>query len=83
MASEVALEQAPDMGRKKSERETTLVRTYKEFAERLKQASGERGITAAEFCERFLMPCMEKAHSDYINAEARKIAEAKEKKGKH
>lgn len=62
------------MGRKKGERRTVMVRTYEEFAERVKQASGERGMTAADFCDRFLMPCVEKAHRAYIQEEVRKLS---------
>lgn len=45
-----------------------------DFAEKLKQAAGERGMTAADFCDRFLSPCVEKAHRDYIKAESKKLA---------
>jgi len=61
------------MGRKKLERRTVMVRVYEEFAERVKQASGERGLTAAEFCEGFLSTCLDKAHRDYIRAESKKL----------
>lgn len=63
------------MGRKKGERRTVMVRTYEDFAEKVKQASGERALTAAEFCDRFLLPCVEKAHREYIKNESRKLAE--------
>jgi hypothetical protein len=63
------------MGRKKGERRTVMIRTYKDFAELVLQAAGERRLTAAEFCDRFLTPCVEKAHRDYIKAESRKPSE--------
>jgi hypothetical protein len=50
-----------------------MVRTYEDFAEKVKQAAGERGLTAAEFCDRFLTPCAERAHRDYIRAESKKL----------
>jgi hypothetical protein len=68
------LEVPRKMGRKKGERQSTMVRVYKEFADKVKRASGERGMTAAEFCEQFLTPCAEKAHRDYIKAETKRIA---------
>jgi hypothetical protein len=68
------LESPPTMGRKKGERKTVMIRVYEEFAETVKQASGERGLTAAEFSEVFLAPCVDKAHRDYINAESKKLA---------
>ena len=42
-----------------------FIRVSKEFAEKVKQASGERGMTAAEFCERhlFLQPQQNAARS--------------------
>jgi hypothetical protein len=49
------------------------IAVYEDFAEKVKQASGERGITAAEFGERFLTPCAERAHRDYINAESKRL----------
>lgn len=67
-------ERARTMGRKKGERKTVMVRAYEEFAEKVRQASAERGLTAAEFCERFLTPCVDKAHRDYIRAESKKLA---------
>jgi hypothetical protein len=68
------LENSLTMGRKKGERRTVMVRTYEEFAEKVKQAAGERGMTAAEFCEVFLTPCADKAHRDYIRAESKKLS---------
>jgi hypothetical protein len=61
------------MGRKKGERDTGMMRVYDEFTEKVKQASGERGLTAADFCEQFLTPCLDKAHRDYITAEAKRL----------
>ena len=66
--------QVARMGRKKGERKTVMVRAYDKFAEKVKQASGERGLTAADFCDQFLTPCVEKAHRDYISREAKKLA---------
>ena len=71
----MALELQPTMGRKKSERNTTMVRTYVEFADTLRQAAGERNLSAAEFCEQFLQPCVEKAHRDYIKAESKRLTD--------
>jgi hypothetical protein len=62
------------MGRKKGERKTVMIRAYEDFAERLKQAAGERGLTSADFLDLFLAPCVEKAHRDYIKAESKKLA---------
>jgi hypothetical protein len=62
------------MGRKKGERKTVMVRIYERFAEQVKQAAGERGMTAADYCEVFLTPCVDKAHRDYIKAESKKLA---------
>jgi hypothetical protein len=73
MAVETLLETPRTMGRKKGERKTVMVRAYDDFAERVKQAAGERGMTAAEFCDQFLIPCVDKAHRDYITAESRKL----------
>jgi hypothetical protein len=39
------------------------------------QAAGEWRLTAAEFCDRFLIPCVEKAHREYIKAESKKLSE--------
>lgn len=62
------------MGRKKGQRETGMVRVYREFAEQAKQAAGERGLTIAEFCDRFLMAPVAKIHHEYIASEAKRIA---------
>jgi hypothetical protein len=75
MTTATVMETARTMGRKKGERKTVMVRTYDEFAERVKQAAGERGLTAADFCDRFLTPCVERAHREYIRAEAMKLAD--------
>lgn len=74
MATDTLLGSPRTMGRKKGERKTVMVRAYEEFADRVKQASGERGLTAAEFCDEFLTPCVDKAHRDYIKAEAKRLA---------
>jgi hypothetical protein len=74
MATNNQLELPRTMGRKKGERKTVMVRTYEDFAEKVKQAAGERGMTAAEFCGIFLAPCVERAHRDYINAESKKLS---------
>lgn len=74
MPVELAVEIPSKMGRKKGERRTVMVRAYEQFAEKVKQASGERGMTAADFCEVFLTPCVDKAHRDYIKAESKKLA---------
>jgi hypothetical protein len=66
-------ETIPGMARKKPEKKTVMVRLFQDFAEKVRQASGERGMSAAEFCEKFLSPCLEKAHRDYIKAEARRL----------
>jgi hypothetical protein len=71
--SDTLTEGRPAMGRKKGERKTVMIRVYEDLAEKVKQASGERGITAAEFGERFLTPCAERAHRDYINAESKRL----------
>jgi len=73
MTTDTLLESPRTMGRKKGERRSVMIRAYEEFAEKVKQASGERGLTAADFCERFLTPCVEKAHRDYIKAESKKL----------
>ena len=73
LATDTRPEKSAAMGRKKGERKTVMVRAYDTFVEKVKQAAGERGLTAAEFCEQLLMPCVEKAHRDYIKAEARRL----------
>jgi hypothetical protein len=62
------------VGRKKSERKTTLTRLYETSAQKMKHAASERQLTVAEFFERLVEPCVEKAHRDYIKAESKKIA---------
>lgn len=66
------------MGRKKSEGDLapkgTMMRVSEAFAEKIKRASGERGLTATEFCDQFLTPCTDKAHREYIQAEAKRLA---------
>lgn len=61
------------MGRKKGEQETTLMRANRDFVELVKRASGERNMTVAEFCHRFLLPCAEKAHRDWLHAELKRM----------
>jgi hypothetical protein len=73
MASQLVLESPSEMGRKKSERKTVMIRAFEEFAEKVKQASAERGLSAAEFFEAILTPCVDKAHRDYIDAESRRL----------
>ena len=73
MATNTLREKPRTMGRKKGERKSVMIRAYEDFAERVKQASGERGLTAADFCEQFLTPCVDKAHRDYIKAESKKL----------
>jgi hypothetical protein len=73
MAADTLVETPPGMGRKKGERKTVMLRAYEDFVEKVKQASGERGLTSADFLDRFLTPCVEKAHRDYIKAEAKKL----------
>jgi len=65
------------MASKKADRKTVMVRAYEAFAEKVKQASSERGMTAAEFCESYLTPCVDKAHRDYIQAEVKRLAGGK------
>lgn len=77
MGSNATLEAPRAMGRKKGERKTVMIRAYEDFAEQVKRAAGERGLTAADFCERFLTPCVDKAHREYITAEAKKLAGGK------
>lgn len=74
MGADTLPESAQTMGRKKAEKKTTMLRVYEDFAEKVRQASGERGLTAADFCERFQTPCVEKAHREYIRNEAKKLA---------
>jgi hypothetical protein len=73
MATETLPEKTRTMGRKKGERKTVMVRAYDDFAEQAKQAAAERGLTVAEFLNRFVIPCVEKAHRDYIQAEAKRL----------
>ena len=74
MTTSTQAESVHTMGRKKGERKTVMVRTYEGFADRVKKAAGERGLTAAEFCDRFLLPCVDRAHRDYIRSESKKLA---------
>lgn len=67
------IERTQTMGRKKGEKKTVMVRAYEVFAEKVKRASAERGLTAAEFCDQFLTPCVERAHREYIKAESKKL----------
>lgn len=62
-----------DVGRKKSDRKTSLTRLYDSSSKKLKHAAAERQLTVAEFFEAFVEPCVEKAHRDYIKAESKKI----------
>jgi len=78
MATNTQMEAPRTMGRKKGERKTVMVRTYEGFAEKVKQAAGERGMTAAEFCDAHLSPCVERAHRDYIRAESKKLSGSKD-----
>ena len=75
MATLTMAEPNESMGRKKRESKTVLMRASERFAEQVKQAAGERGLTAAEFCEQFLQPCVEKAHRDYIKAESKRLTD--------
>jgi hypothetical protein len=61
------------MGRKKGERKTILIRVYMEDGERINQAASERRMTVADFFERFLIPCTDKAHREYIRDEAKRL----------
>ncbi len=72
-------ESPPAMGRKKNDRKTVMIRAYEEFTKKVSQASGERGLSAADFCEQFLTPCVEKIHRDYIEEESRKLASGERK----
>lgn len=74
MSTATLPDQVDPMARKKDERKTVMVRTYDDFAEKVKRGAGERGISAAEFCDRFLVPCVDRAHKEYITREAKKIA---------
>jgi hypothetical protein len=62
------------MGRKRGEKTSTMIRVYTDFADQVRQAAGERGMTVGEFLERFAGPSVAKAHKDYIRAEAKKLA---------
>lgn len=55
-------------------RKTVMVRVYEDTANAITQAAGERRMTAADFCETFLSPCVEKAHREYIRAESEKLS---------
>jgi hypothetical protein len=61
------------MGRKKGTRKTVMLRVYEETAETVLQFAAERRLTAADFVEAYMLPCGEKAHRDYIEAESRKL----------
>lgn len=65
--------EAPRMGRKRGERRTVLARVYDDFLETVKQAAGERRLTVAEFLDLHALPCVRKAHADYIKAESKKL----------
>lgn len=72
---DIALQEVPrTMGRKKIERRTVMIRVYEEFAEKVKRASGERGMSAADLCEQLLTPCVERAHREYIKTESKKLS---------
>ncbi len=73
MAAVTVLENPPKMGRKKGERKTVLIRVYEDSAETINQAASERRLTVADFLESHAMSCIEKAHRDYIRAEAKKL----------
>lgn len=73
MAETSTAERPETMGRKKGEQQTVMVRAYKAFAEKVRQAAGERGMTSADFLDRFASACVEKAHRDYIKAESKKL----------
>jgi hypothetical protein len=74
MATRTLPEPTETMGRKKGERKSGMMRVYVEFLELVSQAAAERRITVAEFSERFLTPCADKAHRDYIKSEHKKLA---------
>jgi hypothetical protein len=61
------------MGRKRSERKTVMVRVYDDFAEKVRRAAGVHGLPIAKFCDRVLMPCIDAAHRNYIEAESRRL----------
>jgi hypothetical protein len=63
------------MGRKKGERSTVLIRIYEDNLEAIRQAAGERNLTIAELIDQHAMPCIAKAHRDYIKAEAKKLGD--------
>jgi hypothetical protein len=73
MSTQVFREARPKMGRKKGSRKTVMLRVYEENAELILQFAGERRMTAADFLEKFLLPCGEKAHRDYIVSESKKL----------
>jgi hypothetical protein len=78
MRTRTLLESPRTMGRKKSEQRTVMIRTTEGFAEMVKKAAGERGLTIAEFCDKFLTPCADRAHRDYIKAEAKRLSGGEE-----
>jgi hypothetical protein len=65
------------MGRKKGNRKTVMIRAYEDFSEKLKQASAERGLTAAEFFDQFCTIIVDEAHRGYIMEESEKLARAR------
>ena len=67
------MEMPPKMGRKKGTRKTVMVRVYEETADLINQAAGERRLTAADFCEQYVIPCADKAHRDYIASESKRL----------
>lgn len=73
-----AIRRNDTMGRKKSEGDPapkgTMMRVSESFAEKIKRASGERGLSATEFCDEFLTSCIDKAHKEYIQQEAKRLA---------
>lgn len=54
-----------------------LLPVYEGTARFLKQVAGEYGLSVPEFCDRFLLPCVERAHKEYIRAESKKIEGSK------
>ena len=78
MSSDLALESSRKMGRKKGEKETVLMRVYKNEADEINQAASERRLTVADFVAGHLKSCVEKAHRDYIKAESKRL-EGREK----
>jgi hypothetical protein len=73
MAVSTLTKEPRGMGRKKRERKTGMIRVYDDFVAMVLQAAGERRLTAADFADQFLKPCLEKAHRDYIRVEAKRL----------